>query len=274
MKGTAVTAEPRTEQWPFLSIVSWPQGDDREDIARLLARPGGPDLPTLRLRMGQAPPMVLEQVDPDVARAMIDALVAAGGDGFTFTLEDLQDLGPALGIRDLRVAEGALAIDLREGLSTMLPCPHVQVLVRAQLSRTVTRRREPPQFTSTSIRRRTWDSIKAEVEAATTKHVETSDKLDIHAVDGTVYEIDGDRFRYEALGDLRGHSDKANMDSMCELLSHLCPDAVVDTYFKIWRPPPGHRRIRIPGMDARRQDSAFVFYSRWAALTYRHVMGP
>jgi hypothetical protein len=179
----------QTEPWPFLSIVAWPDGHDREDVAQLLAPYGGLDLPTLRLRLGQSPPMVLEQVEPAAGRAMIDALAAGGGDGFTFTLEDLEALGPTLKIRDLRVAEGALAIELRDGLSTTLPFPRVQILVRAHLSRTVTRRRVTPRFTSIQLRGRTRDSIKAEIESRVTRDVETSDKLDLHAVDGTVYQI-------------------------------------------------------------------------------------
>jgi hypothetical protein len=224
------------------------------------------------MRLGQAPPMVLERVEPAAARAMMAALVAAGGDGFTFGLEDLEALGPTLGIKDLQVAEGALAIDLREGLSTTLTLERIQVLVRAHLSRTVTKR-VPPKLTSPQLRHRTWDSIKAEIESSVVRDVATSDKLDLHAADGTVYQIDGDRFAFKALGDLRGHSDKTNMDAMCELLSHLCPHAVVDTYFKLWRPPPGYQRLELPNMKANREDPAFAFYSRWSALTYRHVMG-
>ena len=77
------------ESWPFVSIVAWPEGLDRERVAALLAAAEGIDLATLRMRLGQAPPMVLERVEPVAAAAMIQDLVAAGGDGFLFTLDDL-----------------------------------------------------------------------------------------------------------------------------------------------------------------------------------------
>ena len=51
------------------------------------------------------------------------------------------------------------------------------------------------------------------------------------------------------------------------------PEAVVDPYFTLWRPPPGVRRLRLPMMKINQDDPNFAFYSRWAALLYRHVMG-
>ena len=49
----------------------------------------------------------------------------------------------------------------------------------------------------------------------------------------------GNKFDFSILGDLKGYGDKANMDSLCELLCHLAPDEVVDDYFKLRR-----RRLR------------------------------
>ena len=105
------------------------------------------------------------------------------------------------------------------------------------------------------------------------RQVQTSDKLDVHTTDGSVFQIDGDKFGYSILGDLRGHSDRHNMDQMFELLAHLAPDAIVDPYFKLWTPPAGHHRLRLPDMKANNDDPAFAFYSRWVALLYRHLLG-
>ena len=251
-------------RWPFLSIVAWPQGWGRSDVAALLAEPGGLDAPTLSMRLGQKPPMVLERVEPSVAPSMIAALIERGGDGFLFTLADLAGPGATLGIRDLTVGEGILHVDLREGLQTTLRVETVQVLVRARLVSSVRGPRRPVKLTGARVRQRSWDSIKAEVESSGDREVSSSDKLDLHTSDGSVYQIDGDRFAYQALGALRGHSDNANMDSMCELLAHLCRDAVVDTYYELWRPPPGHEKLVDP-------NPRFAFYSRWAALVYRHI---
>ncbi len=260
------------DSWPFLSIVAWPEGWDREHVAELLAGAGGLDVATLRLRLGQEPPMVLQRIEPAAAQAMLEALLAQGGDGFTFTLDDLARPGPTLTIRTMHVIEGALQVELWQGLRTTLPFRSIQVIVRAHLSETVITRRNPPTFPTMRQHTRTWDSIKAEIEATVQKDVRTSDKLDLHTADGTVYQVDGHRFAFDVLGDMRGHSDKANMDSLTDLLAHLCPDAVVDNFYSLWRPPPGVDRLRLPHTRRDREDAVFAFYSRWAALTYRRFL--
>lgn len=113
----------------------------------------------------------------------------------------------------------------------------------------------------------------ANARDAVVRSIQTSDKLDIHTKDGKVYQIDGDKFGFQVLGDLRAHTDKANMDQMCELLSHIAPDEIVDPYFSLWKPPAGHHRLRLPEMRRNNEDPAFAFYSRWAALMYRYLMG-
>ena len=60
---------------------------------------------------------------------------------------------------------------------------------------------------------------------------------------------------------------------MCELFASRAPDAIVDPYFSLFKPPPGYKRLRLPGMKINDEDPAFAYYSRWAALMYRHVMG-
>jgi hypothetical protein len=177
-------------------------------------------------------------------------------------------------IADLAVGEGTLDIKLHDGLETSVRSATVDVIVRARIVGTVTKINPVRLRRLNSLSRayRSFDSIKAEVESQTTKDIETTELLDLHTVDGSVYEIDGRRFGYQALGAMRGQGDKANMDSMCELVTHVCPDAVADTYYELWRPPPGYRKLRVPGMRATRDDPAFTFYSRWSAMTYRHVI--
>jgi hypothetical protein len=177
-------------------------------------------------------------------------------------------------IADLAVGEGTLDIKLHDGLETSVRSATVDVIVRARIVGTVTKINPVRLRRLNSLSRayRSFDSIKAEVESQTTKDIETTELLDLHTGDGSVYRIDGRRFGYQALGAMRGHGDKANMDSMYELLTHVCPDAVADTYYELWRPPPGYRSLRVPGMKATRDDPAFTFYSRWSAMTYRHVI--
>ena len=259
--------------WPFLSVVAWPEGWDRASVARLLGGFGALDTATLNLRLGQKPPMVLDRVDPSAAGAMIAALIDRGGDGFPFTFDDLVRLGPTMRITDLAVGEGTLDITLHDGLETSVRSATVDVLVRARIVTTVTRVnpvRRPMTLSSRPYR--SHAAMKDAIRAQATKESQTTELLDLYTSDGSAYRIDGHRFGYKALGAMRGYGDKANMDSMFELLTHVCPDAVADTYYELWRPPPGYQKLRVPGMKAAGDDPAFTFYSRWAALTYRHVM--
>ena len=63
-----------------------------------------------------------------------------------------------------------------------------------------------------------------------------------------------------------------DMDAMLELLKHLAPDEIVDPYYSLWKAPPGYQRLKIEKMKINNDDPAFAFYSRWAALLYRHVL--
>ena len=218
--------------------------------------------------------MMLNQVEPDTARRAVAELTQLGGDAFLCTLDQLAALGPTLKIRVMRVnSAGNLDMDLWEGLSTTIRREQVQILVRAQLKKTIRKRPTRPirmdsLTASNPMARRAMAQGARPIQS-----LKTSEKLDIHTVDGSVYQVDGDRFDFQVLGDLKGYSGKTNMDHLCELLSHLAPDEVVDDYFSHWRPPPGYERLRVPNLKRNGDDPAFAFYSRWAALMYRHVMG-
>ena len=95
----------------------------------------------------------------------------------------------------------------------------------------------------------------------------------MHTADGRVFQIDGDKFGFAVLGDMKGHTDNENMDKMLELLDHLTPNAIVDQYFKLFKAPTGYKRLRLDNLSVNNDDPAFAFYSRWTALMYRHVMG-
>jgi hypothetical protein len=99
-----------------------------------------------------------------------------------------------------------------------------------------------------------------------------SHKLDLHLRDGSVLQIDGDKFGFRILGAMRAMSDNVNIDRMCELFVHLNSNVVVDTYFGTFLPPTGHHRLKLPMMHLNDEHMAFAFYSRWCALMYRHVI--
>jgi len=287
-----MTADRPAAHQPILSIITWPEGYDREQVATLLAEHSRLDVPTLRMRLGAPPPMILGLLPPSDAKRTLAAWRKPGGEAFAPTLADIEALGPTLKIRDLRIEEGSLAIDLWRGGSRIVARESVQILIRAQLRE---KKNVEPMFRANHPQGMLhrppispggigWAvggamglavSIHAQWETSSGEKLSetvTSDKLDIHTTDGRVFQIDGDKFGFRALGELRGHSDRENMDRMCELLAHVAPNEIVDPYYSLWRPPPLVSQLRLPDMKYNRDVPAFAFYSRWAALMYRHLL--
>lgn len=255
-----------------------------------MAAPLGADELTLRMRAGQPLPAILGLFESDRAHAACRAIIARGGDAFAPSMGDIEALGGTHKIRDLRVVEAGLEVDVWRGHAATIRPGDLFLAVRARLS---SARREgprpPPQGPTGGLLRA--GSIAAGylafgwagaygVAAAFGGGYRSSEpisprlaeKLDVHTRSGVVFQIDGDKFGFGALGELRGDSDNQNVDRMCELLTHLNRVLIVDPYFPLWRPPPASHRIRLPNMVVNNDDPAFAFYSRWAALLYRHVV--
>lgn len=273
---------------PYVTVLEWPSGHRLDDVLAVLAPLAGSDVRTLELRAKGELPLILGRFDARGAERLLARLFELGGDGFAVTMDQLVAVGPSEKIRDMRVDHGALAIDFWRGPSETVPLERIEILVRAHLNqglaKALTKRGAdtmPPTamglgiaFTSVGLATRFDAAYRgAAFSELDLKHqTRTSDKLDVHTTDGRVLQIDGDKFGFRVLGDLRGHGDKANMDRTLDLLSHLAPNAVVDPFFPLWRPPPGADRFRLPRMHINNEDPRFAFYSRWAATLYRHLM--
>jgi hypothetical protein len=277
----------------YLSIITLPEGWGRDEAAQRLADHAGLDRYSTRMKLGQRPPMILGRFDPATASRATATLIAHGGDAFAPSMSDIAALGPTLKIRDLRITPSGLRFELWRGEAVTIDPNDVEIVIRGSLSEsTIERGALSPVdlLNASSTNPRTasiavgwglggayglaaglynaWQAGEFSPERTAT----TSHKLDVHVADERVFQIDGDKFGYGILGDLRAHSDNTNIDRMCELLVHLNPRAVVDAYFRLFRPPAGHDRMRLPMMNINRDDPAFAFYSRWSALLYRHVM--
>jgi hypothetical protein len=270
----------------YLSPITWPPGLSREQLVSLLAG-CGLDEPTMRLRTAITPPGILGLYDGAIALAAARAVVEAGGDAFAPSLAEIEGLGATWKIRELRLEGGALHADFWRGGAMAIRPTEIQILVRAKLSEKGTKPEIPPPAlarpgrlvplapvsvgaygVAVHLYAQWMQGGRSEPE----RTLKTSDKLDIHLGDGLVAQIDGDKFGFGILGDLRGHSDHVNIGRTCELLVHLAPHAVVDPYFSYWRAPGDYKRLRLPDMRINNDDPAFAFYSRWSALMYRHVV--
>jgi hypothetical protein len=276
-------AAPSHDERVYLSVIAWPDGvDSPYDVRRLLAdafpEPDDPSLAwdreALHNRVALQTPFVLGSVSREAGGRICATIRARGGDAFLASHRELAALGPTLKIRDLSLREGALDVAIWRGPEATIRTDSIVCLVRAHLSDSVVvRTPSRARLSQVHFIHHMPPSVRSEfVRDATTRKLQTSDKLDFHTADGSVFQIDGDKFGYQILGDMKGHSDKANMDRMFELLQHLADHAVADMYFPLWKPPPGYDRLRIPNARLNNDDPAFAFYSRWCALMYRHIL--
>lgn len=278
----------------FLTLIAWPPAKDRAALAALLAGAAGIDEPTGRLWAAKQPPVVLARMEPDEATRVVDVMRGAGGDAIAPTMAQIEAFGPTRKIRDLRIGAGGLELDLWRGGGLVVAPDAIRFIVRASVSEArkgfavPTAGDELSQAVgfafsgygfcgSYGLARAFEGGYASNVQVARpwTDSYETplsSEKLDLHVAGEGVLQIDGDKFGFGILGADRAMSDNRNLDLMCELLTSLAPNAIVDPYFPLWRPPAGHDRIRLPGMVVNNDDPAFAFYSRWIGLVYERLL--
>lgn len=272
----------------FLSVVAWPDDASRDDIAKLLANATGMEAATARVCLGNQPPLIVGMFDEPVAQRATGVIEMAGGIAFVTTPEAIEALGPTIKIRDMMLNQGRLYLDLWHREPTNIDPKSIRVIVRGRHSETKVRPEGSASPMGNLPLRRlnyfgmsgayglagslyfTVDSMQVPTPAA--KHeMRISYMIDLHTDDGRVFQIDGNKFGFQVLGDQRGQGDLVNTDRLCEMLAKLAPGVTVDPYFSLWRPPVELGRVRIPGLTRTGEDPAFALYSRWSALLYRHM---
>jgi hypothetical protein len=277
----------------FLTVIAWPRGGAEHAIASL-SKAIGTDVPTLRFAAARSTPSIIATLPADACEAGRRAIHAAGGDAMCVSLAELESFGDTRKIRSIAVRPGRLDLVLWRGESRheQVSLASIDVVVRATIKRVGRRsfdtaggdginvaplprslRRSGFGFLDSAPERPEWSDL------ATTggmpvpaKQIDLSEKLDMHAADGRVYQVDGDKFAFAVLGDLRAPSDRPNMDALCDLLAHLAPHAAIDRYFELFRAPPEFERLRVARAAINADDPAFAFYSRWTAVITRRLL--
>lgn len=269
---------PATRTGLYLTLVTPPEGVESDELARRLVEAELSDLPTVRSRLMRVPPCIIGECLPAVADACAGVVRELGGDAVTVPMKAVERLGGTIRIRDMRIEPGVIEMELWRGQTARIPTERIDVLVRASDTREEsTGGREMSRTRASMHVARTgpaYSMIRAELDsqASAEKRIVSKDWLDIHTKDGSVFQVDGDKFGFGVLGDMKKQGDRVNMDQLLDLLSHLCPNAVVDTYFPMFKPTSSVKRLKLPGMVINEEDPVFAFYSRWAALVYRYVM--
>ncbi|MBL8746415.1 MAG: hypothetical protein JNK58_08680 [Phycisphaerae bacterium] len=271
----------------FVSLISPPPGHDAAAAIERMRPCLGAAAGGVANRFGIPPCIVAVTPDAKAAEDAVNLITSLGGDAFAPSSADILALGPTLKVKHLeRSDNGSLHADLWRGGSITFEPASIQILVRASLGK------RPAGFGTPDA-----DHL-AQIGATGALVLDValggdglgyagrlgpspppplrptnipSEKLDVHLATGQVLQIDGDKFGFQILGVLRRQSDKANIDEMIELFRHLADHLILDTYFPTFKPPKDVDRIRLPNARLNNDHPIFAFYSRWAALMYRHV---
>lgn len=272
----------------FVSLITPPTGLDAAAACGVMAPFLGTVVDVGPNRFGVPPCIVASTLDAHAAEAAVRAICSMGGDAFAPSLADIAALGATMKIKHLELpGDGTLRAEFWRSERVTFDAASVQVLVRASLGKRPAGLGNAEAEPIVDVARAglvladimldtpgVWCPTAVDSTPAPPLRPTAiiSEKLDIHLSSGQVLQIDGDKFGFRVLGSLRGHSDKANIDAMIELLRHLSDKAVLDSFFGNFKPPPGINRLRLPDTRLNNDHPAFAFYSRWVALMYRHVM--
>ncbi|MFG0330685.1 MAG: hypothetical protein ACF8PN_12410 [Phycisphaerales bacterium] len=290
----------------WLTVIHWPEEATEADLTDLLARATGGDAADCRLMVRRVPPTVVAYCTQEVGHRAAESIRGAGGLAVAISAPDIVGFGPTRKIKDIGLDARGLRFEMWREEPLVLDPAELLVLVRAHVSEEIR-----PVSTDDSWGRRLsgggpgfpfavmggWgvggafgiatvvygrqildDLASGSMSGAGSlrsrdRRLRISHKLDLHTRDGRVFQIDGDKFGFQVLGDQRGSSDNVNIDRLCEWFIQLAPDAAVDPYFSQWKAPPGFELVRIPHRSLNSDDAKFAFYSRWAAMMYRHLIG-
>lgn len=260
----------------YLNLIAHPESVERDGFIARLAAAGVADAPTLRHNFAQSVPLVVGLFPAARAAEGQRIIRELGGDAFICTLAEIESLGPTRKIREIIVADGHFDCRLWRGEPEPIAFDDVRIIVRASLRERTTRINAdtgsvlPSGLILTSPGIVLAEAALNPAPASRTRQTRVSEKIDLYT-SSAVFQVDGDKFAYSALGGLRAHSDKRNMDALLDLLRHFAPSALIDEFFPLFKPPPRVERMRLPGMTINNEDPVFAFYSRWVALMYRHM---
>ncbi len=262
----------------FLTLIEAPGGWSLEQVMGLLVEVGAVSAEAARGRSLRSPPCLVGLCTEEIGRLGVEGIVRAGGDAMCPGLAEVVGHGGTRKIKHFEVEPGYLVGELWRGGAVGIALGDVQVLVRGDV-RTMVHQSAVRGSIGTGLdalytaEGAVTRALNDAQQARSKKIVGVSAKLDIHTRDGAVYQLDGDKFGYLVLGDMKAQGDVTNMDRTLELLEHVCGNAVSDRLFSQFKAPAQIGRFRIPGMKINNDDPGFAFYSRWIAMVYRHVAG-
>lgn len=208
---------PATQTGLYLTLVTPPEGVDAEELSRRLVEADLSDLPTVRTRLTRVPPCIIGECLPAVADACAGVVRELGGDAVTVPMKAVERLGGTVRIRDMRIDPGVIEMELWRGQTARIPTERIDVLVRASDAREKSvGGHELSRMKAAMTVARTgpgYRMVRQQVEAhgPAEKRLVSKDWLDIHTKDGSVFQVDGDKFGFGVLGDLKKQGDRVDL---------------------------------------------------------------
>ncbi|MBL1218426.1 MAG: hypothetical protein D8M59_13160 [Planctomycetes bacterium] len=287
-----VADRPDKHNRTFLSVIRWPDTMDVQQMTARLCDATGRDESIVSRRVRITPPAIIGVLEEDAARSAANVIIELGGSAFSPTIADIEALGPTMKIKDIHLGAEGIVFELWRGeeRECSIDPDQIDVMVRTRLSEAhlaspgdsaVGLVLDPGGSGEVSAG---WgfggsyglaSAMHAYSDMESGEHsgqLKLPCKLDIHVKDGRVFQIDAEKFGFQVLGGLKGMRENQKIDKICEWFTSLTQRTILDPFFGYWRPPAGIDRIRIPLMRVNNDDPGFVFYSRWVALLYRHVL--
>ncbi|MBC23354.1 MAG: hypothetical protein CMJ32_05490 [Phycisphaerae bacterium] len=279
----------------FLTIIKRADNQAPAEMAKLLEQACGFDIETAILKANMEPPSIFSLKDGMNALDFIRKLNDMGGQAFECTLRDIESLGRTRMIRSIDILDGRLELDMWREDPVSIQREEVRLICHGRIrnerrmhgmaTKSRPRVHQGPSLVASALasaiplgiaatlyaRREVGRDSSGTGLASTTRMF--SDKIDIITRQGDVFQVDANRFNFDVLGDLKGLTDQENVLKLCDLLSHVTPNEIMDPYFPLWIPPAGYHLIHLDGMKTAKEYPAFAFYSRWSWLMYRHMLG-
>lgn len=301
---------PRPQRQPlttpdraFVSIVDWPAHFNSADQLHALVSSCGLDPFIARQMTARTIPMVVAAMPTVAADSAVGVLHDLGVSCFAPNQADLNSVPAPIAAKRLTVAIGSQSSQAGtmflcepwRGETIGLRARDILLMVRARLMRvqrsTVPRDQGPFSLsTSPDDFEGGWafggafDT--ANTPIGSTSRVASSDVIDLHLVDrdqprvpGPRIRIDGRKFSFDILGPARGFTDHENADRLAVMLAESAPRAIIDTAFTTFTVAPGmparyfSRVESSRGRVTRDDHPVFEFYSAWACLMYRRLLG-
>lgn len=263
----------------YLTIVDWPVDCPPLQRVRLLVEASGLDPETMLMRVARPTPITIARIEPADAPPVLDTLRRGGVHATAHTGTELSALAEPLRVNDVRDAPSGWELHFkgRHECAVM----RFEALFLAVRAAVVKRRAahpdaavRPPHADShvrLSNAEITGLPVSAPRRSATDRHTHV---IDLWTRDSACFRIDGDAFAWHILGARRGMSDAVNAQTMIDILSERAPGAIIDSgYERYGCADPSAARFFARGASARTVAPEFEFYSRWAWLFYRSMVG-